>query len=97
VTNRAPTAPDPRASLADQDEEVEDDGVEADGDLLAAWWRSVAIANLAVGGVAVGTALLVLRDAWLAGGAGVLVGLAAFVRLRQQYYAFRRQHADRKE
>ena len=48
-----------------------------DPDLAARWWGSVVLANVALGGVAVGAMVVFFRGQWELGGLFVLVGLVA--------------------
>lgn len=75
-----PTAPSP-----DVDEE------DVDPELLALWWRSVVLANVALGGVAVGLMVIGFRGMWRLGLAGIAFGLLAGFRLYQHYRAFERR------
>ncbi|MFB6080219.1 MAG: hypothetical protein ABEJ81_04400 [Haloferacaceae archaeon] len=78
-----PSAPSPGVDEADVDPE-----------LLGLWWRSVALANVALGGVAVGLMVIGFRRMWVPGLAAVALGLLAGFRLHQHYRAFRRRNAD---
>lgn len=79
---RVPSAPTPDVEETDVDPE-----------LLTTWWRSVALANLALGAVAIGLMLIVFRGRWLVGGGAVVLGLLAGGRLYQHYRAFERERA----
>ncbi|MFB6160505.1 MAG: hypothetical protein ABEJ61_04930 [Haloferacaceae archaeon] len=102
-----PDEPDPEADLRSPEEEEEEEltrvpsapspdveEAEVDPELLTTWWRSVALANLALGAVAVGLLLVAFRRMWLVGGASVALGLLAGVRLVQHYRAFERRRGD---
>lgn len=69
-----PTAPSPDVDESDVDPE-----------LLGLWWRSVALANVALGGVAVGLMVVAFRGWWRPGLAGIVLGLLAGFRLYQHY------------
>lgn len=64
---------------------------DVDPELLGLWWRSVALANVALGGVAIGLMVIGFRGMWVAGVAGVALGLLAGGRLYQHYRTFRRR------
>ena len=70
-----PATPESPATTPESD-------ADADPELLSAWWYSVVLANVAFGGVSVGLVLVGFRRMWLAGGAAVVLGLLAGLRLR---------------
>jgi hypothetical protein len=72
-----PSAPEPEVEASDVDPELQ-----------GLWWRSVALANVAVGGVAVGLMVVAFRGMWTVGLAGILLGLFAAVRVYHCYRAF---------
>lgn len=59
---------------APNDDETDTD---IDPDLAARWWGSVVLANVALGGVAVGAMVVFFRGQWELGGLFVLVGVVA--------------------
>lgn len=65
------------------------DASEADPAVQSAFWKAVVYANVALFGVSLGLMLVGFRGQWRWGGAAVLVGLLAGVRLYQTYRAFR--------
>jgi hypothetical protein len=77
----SPRVPDPSA-----------DETEVDPDLAATWWGSVVLANVALGGVAVGAMLVYFRGDLRTGGLAVLVGLLAAVGLVRTVRRFHRRH-----
>lgn len=84
------------------------DGTEAEPDLRPEnievgsetsqhFWAAVFLANVALGGVAIGLMLIGFRGDWQVGGVLVLVGLLAGVRVRSVYRQFRDVRADAEE
>jgi hypothetical protein len=69
----------PEEELGPRVDVPEVDASDVDGDLAATWWGSVVLANVALGGVAVGAMVGLFTDDWETGGVLVLVGLVAAV------------------
>lgn len=70
------------------------DASEVDPAVQSAFWKAVVYANVALFGVSLGLMLVGFRGQWRWGGAAVLVGLLAGVRLYQTYRAFRDRDPD---
>jgi len=79
----------PEAPSPDTDES------DVDPELLATFWRSVLLANVALGGVAVGPMLVYFEGMWVVGSAAVVVGVLAALRVRQHRRAVERMGDER--
>ena len=80
-----PAAPRTETSAAPKTEPSSSVPVPADADpeLVETWWRSVVLANVAVGSAGVGVLLIGFRGMWLVGAGAVLFGLLAALRVGQ--------------
>jgi hypothetical protein len=89
--------PDPERDLPNVPEAPTPDTDESDVDpeLLEAFWRSVLLANVALGGVTVGPMLVYFEGMWAAGSAAVVVGVLAALRVHQHRRAVERVGAGR--
>ncbi|WP_313691113.1 DUF7322 domain-containing protein [Halorarum halobium] len=67
------------------------DPADVDADVLTAFWTAVLYANVALFGVSFGLMLIGFRAQWRWGGAAILVGLLAGVRVYQTHRAFKRR------
>jgi len=92
--------PDPESRLDDPERDLpriptpDTDESDVDPDILATFWRSVLLANVALFCAALGPMLIYFRGQWAAGFASVGVGTVAGLRLYQHYRAFEERHGD---
>ena len=82
---RVPAAPEAPSTAPESD---------VDPELLSTWWHSVLLANVALGGVAVGLMLVGFRRMWLVGGGAVALGLLPGLRLRPVLRSYRARASD---
>jgi len=69
----------PEEDLGPRVDVPEVDASDVDDDFAATWWGSVVLANVALGGVAVGAMVGFFTGDWETGGVLVVVGLVAAV------------------
>ncbi|ELZ91701.1 hypothetical protein C440_15344 [Haloferax mucosum ATCC BAA-1512] len=86
---RIPGEDDP-ATEPDEDDEDQSFSADIDPEAARLFWASVVLANIGVGGVAVGAMLLYFRDDLLVGGGLVLLGIGSLVRVYFTYREFER-------
>lgn len=70
------------------------DDSDVDPELSAFWWRTVVLANVALGGVTIGPMVIFFERMWLVGGVCFLIGALAFVRVYQHVVWFRNRDED---
>jgi len=70
---------------------------DVDPEILETFWRSVVLANVALFGLALGPMLVYFRGQWLWGGAAIVLGALAGLRVYHHYRAFERRHGDDSE
>jgi hypothetical protein len=73
----------PEEDLVSVPEAPRFDDSDVDPELSAFWWRTVVLANVALGGVTIGPMVIFFERMWLVGGVAFLVGALAFVRVYQ--------------
>jgi hypothetical protein len=70
------------------------DESEIDPELSSFWWRTVVLANIALGGVTIGPMVVFFEGMWLVGTVVFVVGVLAFVRVYQHVKWFENRNED---
>jgi len=84
----------PEEDLVSVPEAPRFDDSDVDPELSAFWWRTVVLANVALGGVTIGPMVIFFERMWLVGGVASLVGALAFVRVYQHVRWFKQRNED---